>query len=158
MEPQIVALDTLYLVGLPFYGDASEGQFGKTWDRFIKIEKQIKKRVNQEVTYGVEIYGEEFHTDQKWVYFPSVAVSDLAEIPDILFGKILPAATYAVFTVKGGLDKIPETFRYAYDQWLPASKYEMGYAFDFELYDERFKGREPDSELDLYLPVKLKNG
>ena len=87
-----------------------------------------------------------------------MTVSDLAETPDILFGKILPAATYAVFTVKGGVDKISETFRYAYDQWLPASKYQMAYPFDFELYDERFKGHEPDSELDLYLPVKLKSG
>ena len=63
-----------------------------------------------------------------------------------------------MFTVKGGVDKIWETFRYVYDQWLPASKYKMAFPFDFELYDERFIGHELDSEIDLYLPIRLKGG
>jgi AraC family transcriptional regulator len=63
-----------------------------------------------------------------------------------------------VFRVTGGLSKIAEVFQYAYMQWLPSSGYEMAYPFDFELYGEDYKGDVPESELDIYIPVRPKTG
>ena len=156
MEPRIVTLDQLVLIGRPYFGDAENNKFAQAWDRFFPFEDQIPSKVNHQVWYGVEIYGPEFHKDHQWMYFPSTEVSSLDEIPEALFGKILPSATYAVFTVKGGVPKIGETFMYAYDTWFPASEYEVAHPFDFEYYDERFKADDPDSELDIYIPIKAK--
>jgi AraC family transcriptional regulator len=156
MEPRIVELGALTLVGLPFYGEPSDGQFGKTWERFVEVEQHATRRVNDHVYYGVEFYGPEVSLTRQWMYFAAIQVSDLAETPDILFGKILPAAKYAVFTVKGGLDGINDMFAHAYRVWLPASAYEVAYPFDFELYDRRYHGNVPESEIDLYIPIKPK--
>jgi AraC family transcriptional regulator len=158
MEPKIVDLDRIILVGLPFYGDPSTGGFGQAWHRFFPLAERIPHRVNPAVMYGVEMYGPESMQEHKWTYFPSTAVSqlDVSEIPDHLFAAVLPAARYAVFTAKGGLTALPATFRYAYDTWLPASEYEGTGMLDFELYDERFRESEPDSELDVYIPIRLR--
>lgn len=157
MEPKIVTLDKMYLVGLPYYGNPEGGAFGQVWERFNASHKQINGRANSKLYYGLEVYGPEFMSAHKWLYMPSVEVRDLSEIPGPLFAKILPACTYVVFTAAHGLASIPEAFMYAYDTWLPASKYEVAYPFDFELYDdERFHGDGPNEEIDVYIPIRKK--
>jgi AraC family transcriptional regulator len=157
MEPRLVDRDKIKLVGLPFYGDPANGNFTKAWHRLMQIELPTQ-RVNETVHYGVELYGSEFHQEHQWMYFPSVEVQDLQDTPGILFAKTLPASRYAVFHVTGGLSKISEIFRFAYDQWIPASDYEVAYPYDFEYYGEDFKGDMPESEMDLYIPIKPKQG
>jgi AraC family transcriptional regulator len=158
MEPRIVQLNQLILVGRPYFGDSADNKFGQAWDRFFPYEKAISNRTNEKVFYGVEDYGPEFEQTHQWMYFPSTQVSSLDEIPTGLFGRTLPAATYAVFTAKGGIPKLHDTFMYAYMTWLPASEYESAYPFDFEYYDERFKDQDPNSEIDIFIPVKPKTG
>ena len=156
MDPKIIDLEALNLVGVAYYGTPEGGAFGKAWDRFIKFDELISHRANKN-SYGVEIYGPDFFQGGQWTYFPSVAVSSLQEIPVGMLGTILPASKYAVFTVTGRLARIGEMFQYAYHDWLPASKYEVAYPFDFELYDGRFHGDVDDSIIDIYIPIKLKN-
>ena len=156
MEPKLIDLEALHLVGVVFYGDPKEGKFGDAWHRFMQVEKLVTHRVNEKTSYGVEIYGPEFSQSMVWTYFPAVAVSSLEDIPAPMLGKTLPASKYAVFTVTGGLAKISEVFHYAYMEWMPASGYEVAYPFDFELYDERYHGDVPDSVIDLYIPIKAK--
>ncbi len=158
MEPRIVKLDKLTLIGRPYFGDAEGNKFAQAWDRFFPFAKEITPRVNENAWYGVEMYGPEFEKDHQWMYFPSTEVGSLDAIPEALFAKVLPAATYAVFTVKGGIPKISETFMYAYGSWIPASPYEVAHPYDFEYYDERFKDDDPDTELDLYIPIRPKAG
>ena len=156
MEPKMIDLEPLKLVGVAFYGNPEGGKFGKAWDRFFKLENRVARRVNQKTCYGVEIYGPEFFQENQWTYFPAVAVSSLEEIPESMLGKSIPAATYAVFTVTGRLAKIGEMFKYAYMEWIPASQYEVAHMFDFELYDERYHGDVDDSVVDIYIPVRPK--
>lgn len=155
MEPRFVELGELKLVGMPFYGSPEGGKFSEAWHRLFRQQIPAHLRMNQ-VMLGVEFYEPEFMQDNQWMYFPCCEVSSFAELPGLLFAKTLPAATYAVFTSKGGLATIAETFQKAYHEWLPSSGYELAYPFDFEYYGESFKGDHPGSELDVYLPVKKK--
>jgi predicted transcriptional regulator YdeE len=43
-----------------------------------------------------------------------------------------------------------------YNDWIPQSAYERLAADDFELYDERFKFGEPDSVMEIWVPIKKK--
>ena len=83
-------------------------------------------------------------------------MTDWLDTPDFLFGARLPAADYAIFTITGKLAKIHDMFMFAYQDWISASKYEVAFPFDFELYDERFHGDVDDSIIDLYIPIKTK--
>jgi AraC family transcriptional regulator len=84
-------------------------------------------------------------------------VDSLSDIPTTLVGKVIPAHTYCVFNCKGGIAELGNVFRYAYDKWIPSSKYEVADCYDFELYDERFKGADnPETEIDIYIPINEK--
>ena len=157
MEPKIVSLGALRLVGLPFYGSPEGGAFGQVWERFMPEQPKVQGRADPKVYYGLEVYGPEFMTAHRWQYTAAVEVRDLAEMPLLLAAKVLPPSTYAVFTASHGLASIPDAFMYAYNQWIPASQYEVAYPFDFELYhDDRFHGDGPDEQIDLYIPIREK--
>ncbi len=157
MEPKIVTLGPLCLAGQPYYGSPEGGAFGKAWERLDKPIHTLPGRVAPKIYYGLEVYGPEMMSEHRWTYMPSVQVSDLSNLPDLLFGKTLPACQYAVLTASHGLASIPEAFMYIYNTWLPASGYEVAYPFDFELYDDdRFHGDGPNEEIDVYIPIKAK--
>jgi AraC family transcriptional regulator len=157
MEPKIVTLGALCLAGQPYYGNPEGGAFGKAWSRFDTLHHKVPGRVDPKVYYGLEVYGPEFMSEHNWTYMPAVEVNDLTDLSGLLFGKILPACTYVVFTASHGLASIHEAFMYAYGTWIPNSGYEVAYPFDFELYDDdRFHGDGPDEEIDVYIPIKEK--
>ncbi len=88
-----------------------------------------------------------------------VPVSSLEEIPMELVGKTLPATEYGIFTHKGPIvgksGAVKDTHAYAYGTWLPKSPYVNPYAYDFELYGERYKGNtDPVSETDICIPIR----
>jgi predicted transcriptional regulator YdeE len=157
MEPKIVSLEPLCLAGRPYYGSPEGRAFRKAWKRFDTKTIEVPGRVDPKVYYALEVYGPEFVTEKNWMYMPSVQVIDLSNLSGVLFGKILPACTYAVFTASHGLASIPEVFIYGYNKWIPKSDYEVAYPFDFELYDDdRYHGDGPHEEIDIYIPIRKK--
>ncbi len=51
---------------------------------------------------------------------------------------------------------IMDNFDHIYQEWLPASDYQRQPGPEFELYDERFDPHDPESELDVYISIKIK--
>jgi predicted transcriptional regulator YdeE len=50
---------------------------------------------------------------------------------------------------------LPETFRAAYSEWLPAAGMEPDEGVEFEYSGERFLGpMHPDSVTEMYIPLK----
>jgi AraC family transcriptional regulator len=85
-----------------------------------------------------------------------VEVTDVQDLPDFMFAKVVPPCTYAVFTHRladGGYEGANAPI----DAWMSAGEYERAHDFDLQVYDHRFKGPDnPESELDFYIPVKPK--
>jgi AraC family transcriptional regulator len=155
MEPKIITLGPLCLAGQPYYGNPEGGAFGRAWERFDTKHRQVPGRVDPKVYYGLEVYGPEFMSEHNWTYMPAVKVSNLLDLSGLLFGKVLPACTYAVFTARHGLASIPDAFMFGYNTWIPNSSYEVAFPFDFELYDEdHFHGDGPDEVIEVYIPIK----
>jgi AraC family transcriptional regulator len=156
MEPRITRLEKMSVVGVTAYGEPSTGIFTKTWDIFLNLEKRFTWK-NENVGYGIEFYTDEFFNENKWFYMAAMEVDSLSDIPTTLVGKVILAHTYCVFNCRGGIAELGNVFRYAYDKWIPGSKYEVADCYDFELYDERFKGADnPETEIDIYIPIKEK--
>lgn len=144
-EPEIVELKSLMLIGMTYFGSPDNGAFGKAWDRFIPQIRSIENRAS-DIGYGVQIYPPDARETGQWSYLTAVAVTDLESVPIRLFGKQLPAATYAVFEVIGGTKNIGPTFRYIYNEWLPNSEYRAAYPYNFERYE--------GGEVAIYIPVR----
>ena len=67
----------------------------------------------------------------------------------------LPSGLYAVFHYKG-LSSDPSIFQYIFATWLPQSDYILDDRPHFEVLGEKYKNDDPDSEEDIYIPVKPK--
>lgn len=157
MESKIIEKEKLILVGL-INNATKNSNFGAYWDVFFKEQSKIK-RVNNTTFYGLETYSNDFTETCTWYYMPSVEVETIEEIPSNMFIKVLPKSTYAVFTIKWEFGKnVGKTFDYIFQSWLPNSGYKVGLAFDFEYYDERFDIQNPDSEMDIYIPIIKSEG
>jgi AraC family transcriptional regulator len=162
MKPKIIDSEGLNLVGMVFYGDpfkgaegwSEENEIGKLWTRFIAKEELIKNSVG-EGGYEVHIEPEEYKDTKNFYVFVGVEVEKIDEVPHEMFVKVLPPTTYAVFTLKGEeiRSNWPESI---YKEWLPQSLYEEAHKYLIEYYDStRFKGMDnPESELDIYVPVR----
>jgi predicted transcriptional regulator YdeE len=77
----------------------------------------------------------------------------LTMIPVELSVKVLPLSTYAVFTFTG--QEIVSDWEKTLKEWLDSSGYTRPFSYNFQRYDERFKGLDNlvDSTLEVYLPI-----
>ena len=159
MEPRIVKREAVKLIGLMYYGDNKNWEIPIIWEEFIPLMKKIPSCLPVHASYGLCFYTERFSKTGLFYYLAGLPVSSLEEIPIELVGKTLPASEYAVFTHKGPLvgktNTVKDTYAYAYGTWLPKSPYVNPHAYDFEYYDERFKGNNnPESEIDICIPIR----
>ena len=115
-EPEIRELPEFRLVGFPYYGVPD--RIPEIWGKFLKMYKSI---------YGKQLTGKTyafiFNCQRELSYMPSLEVTTLdRDIPLEFTGKIVPAATWAMFEANG--EDIDETMAYAHSEWFPKSGYE----------------------------------
>ncbi len=84
---------------------------------------------------------------------PVPAPLPTSEVPQGMVQRAIPAATYALFTHRGGTAHLDETVDYIYGNWLLRSGQRHSYGADLEIYDGRWRGDQPDSEMDYAVPI-----
>ncbi len=166
MQPKIVQEFQLVLMGMSFYGDPfdthaewdAENQIGHLWKRLMRFLSGHPDIVpiHPNNAYEVHIYHDETIEKGLFEVFVGVEVNQqaLLEIPVALSVKVLPSTQYAVFTFHG--EQINSDWDMILQEWLRKSGYQSSYAFNFQFYDERFKGvaNIEESDLDVYVPIK----
>jgi AraC family transcriptional regulator len=166
MKPIIIEKDQIILLGVSFFGDPftsagwTEGnEIGKLWHRFEAFlanhGERIKNIKDDEVGYEVWSTGEETASKGKFDIFAGLEIENVADVPVEALIKILPSTKYAVFTFEG--QQINSDWpRMIYQEWLPDSGYQEAYRYNFQLYDQRFKGIDKldESAIDVYVPIK----
>ncbi|MBN1642551.1 MAG: GyrI-like domain-containing protein [Anaerolineae bacterium] len=165
MEPQIVEQPERTIAGLSFYGDpfaggegwSTENEIGRLWNRFNAVwdERldQISGRVNDSVAYEIHIEPPEYAETKRFYVFVGVEVERLSVLPIEFCYRVLPAGTYAVFSLVG--PEIRSNWPDAiYKGWLPSSGYREAYKLTIERYGEGFHGMDdPTSELQIEVPI-----
>ncbi|QCK16598.1 GyrI-like domain-containing protein [Mangrovivirga cuniculi] len=156
MKPEIKSLSAKTLLGLKTKMSIANNSTGELWARFIPLSKEIKNKVSSD-KISLQIYPKDFFknfspvTDfEKWagVFVEGKNVwnkeLDVLEIPE---GK------YAVFNYKGlaGDSKI---FQYIYGEWLPQSGFNLDQRPHFEVLGENYSNTSPDSEEEIWIPIK----
>jgi predicted transcriptional regulator YdeE len=167
MKPTIVEMPRTLLVGMGFFGDpfrskagwTEENEIGRTWQRFMAFLEGQPEAIPHAIDAGVacelHVYHPETPQTGEFEVFVGLEVSRLAEVPLVLTVKVLPPATYAVFTLQG--EEIASDWSMQiFAEWLPPTGYEGQHSHSIQRYDERFKGldRLADSVLEVYIPVR----
>jgi AraC family transcriptional regulator len=165
MEPRLIDVGPMMLVGLSFFGDPfrfhggweEENEIGRLWVRFMAYWDQRSSEIRHLVDPGVmyEVHVEHAETAQtgEFEVFAGVEVTRLEETPVELAVKALPPTRYAVFTLRGA--EISSDYNQMMVDWMEKSGYQRAHPFGFQRYDERFKGVHDmgGSVLEVYVPV-----
>ena len=107
---------------------------GKLWARFIPRAASIPNlpvppRFRQLATWTED--GEEGID-----ILTGVEVPDISDLPIDLVGKSVPGCDCLVFTHRGSVARIGESYRSIYERWLPASDRRPALPFNCERYLE----------------------
>ena len=158
--PRIEILAEKKLAGMKLRMSVQEDRTPELWKSFMPKVKTIRGRLNSDL-YSLQVYssGMDFtrfdagKTFEKWAL---AEVSDFEAIPEGMEKFILPGGLYAVFSYKGPVSSGPEIFRYIFGTWLPVSGYIIDDLPHFEILGERYSNVSPESEEEIWIPVRSK--
>ncbi|MOA18880.1 Bacterial transcription activator, effector binding domain [compost metagenome] len=87
-------------------------------------------------------------------YIAGVHAPDTASLPEGMVKFVVPAQKCAVFTHRGTVEQIADSFQAIYSELLARHGLEPKQGVGYERYDQRFSGPDdPAAEVDLYIPV-----
>lgn len=129
------------------------------WKSFMPHRNEIINRVNQDLI-SMQVYPDNFSftnfdIDLVFSKWALAEVSDFDNIPNGMESFTLAPGLYAVFEYKG-LNTDPAIFRYLFGEWLPVSDYTLDSRPHFEVLGAKYKNNDPESEEEIWIPVKLK--
>jgi AraC family transcriptional regulator len=160
MEAQIKIFTEKKLMGKHIDMSFIENKTFQLWSSFMPRKKDIKNSVDSNL-YSLEVFPvghfdnfEPSNTFQKWA---AVEVSDFDHIPKEMETLIIPTGLYAVFIHKGPQSEGHKTYHSIFVEWLPNSDYTIDERPHFAVMDERYKKDDPDSEEEIWIPIKNKN-
>jgi AraC family transcriptional regulator len=160
MIPEIKILSEKKLIGKRMIMSFADNKTFEMWKSFMPRRKEIKNNLSSDL-FSMQVYDEsfdfeKFNVDARFEKWAAVEVSDFDTIPDQMESFILQGGLYAVFIHKGAASKGPETFSYIFGTWLPASEYVLDNRPHFEILGKKYKNDDPDSEEEVWIPIKKK--
>ena len=133
---------------------------GELWLGFMLLRKLISNNLTNELI-SLQIYQPNQFTEfdpartfEKWAV---AEVSDYDSVPQGMETFTLAGGLYAVFIYKGSSANAG-IYQYIFRTWLPNSAYALDDRPHFEVLGEKYKNNDPDSEEEIWIPVKPKSG
>lgn len=159
MNARIETLMEKKIIGKSIGMSYVENKTFQLWNSFMPVRKEITSSIDSDL-YSLEVfpagYFDNFNpgkTFQKWA---GAEVSDFNQIPSGMETLIIPKGKYAVFLHKGPATKANETYQAIFTQWLPNSEYKVDERPHFAVMTEKYKKDDPDSEEEIWIPIKIK--
>jgi AraC family transcriptional regulator len=143
--PATEAAETFSLVGWSLRVSEETDAVGRLWTRFLARARSIPgisdpPRFNQLAWWSED-------AEESIEIMTGVRVDSLAEVPIDLVGKTVPACSCLVFTHRGSMARVGESYRAIYQDWLPRLDLRPALPFNFE----RYPGGATDPYSDGYV-------
>ncbi len=158
MEPRIEILNEKKLVGKRLIMSFANYRIAELWKSFIPRRKEISNNLTNDLI-SMAVYKPEhfsaFKPAGEFERWATVEVAGFERVPEEMETFVLPGGLYAVFDYKG-----PNTdnsiFRYILGEWLPNSNYTLDDRPHFEVLGDKYRNDDPDSEEEIWIPIKPK--
>jgi AraC family transcriptional regulator len=156
MNYRIETIKEKKLIGKKRRMSFSNNSTAELWKSFMPQRKQIANVMGSDL-YSMQFYPPSFFDKfdptaefEKWA---AMETSSFDSIPEGMETVTLTAGTYAVFSYKGPANS-PAPFQYILQMWMPTSGYVLDSRPHFELLGEKYKNNDPDSEEEIWIPVR----
>ncbi len=157
-QPRIETIAAKQLVGNRITMSFANNKTGELWRSFMPRRKEITNNITTDLI-SMQVYStppdfRNFNPNIEFEKWAAIEVSDTGSIPEGMEQFTLPGGMYAVFDYIGSsLDN--SIFVYIYGTWLPNSEYMLDDRPHFEVLGEKYKNGDPNSEEEIWVPVKL---
>jgi AraC family transcriptional regulator len=149
MTLKIIERPARTVVGLQIRTKPMSPEIPALWPKFVPRIDEIANTAEPKVSYGVMR-----HDGGVLEYAAAVSVTSPDRIPAGMVAIALPAGPYAFFSYP--LSGLGKGFGEIHNQLIPASRFEQGDGPFFERYDEKFDPRNPQSAVEIWIPVRAK--
>jgi AraC family transcriptional regulator len=157
-QPEFRTLPQKKLVGRKMRMSFAGNKTSELWRSFMPRRQEITNNVTSDLI-SLQVckpaHFEKFDPAGEFVKWALVEVTDFDDVPDEMETFILAGGLYAVFTHKG-LSTDNSTFQYIFNEWLPSSDYQLDDRPHFEVLGAGYKNNDPDSEEQIWIPVRPK--
>ena len=157
MIPRIEILGERKLVGLRLTMSLSMNKTRELWQNFLRRRNEIKNQVGSNL-YSIQVYDDHyfktFSPHSTFEKLAAIEVTTFSEIPGGMEPFTLPSGLYAVFLHRGAASTGPATFNYIFSTWLPNSEHHLDNRPHCEVLGEKYKNDDPDSEEEIWIPIK----
>ncbi|MFB6320665.1 GyrI-like domain-containing protein [Saccharicrinis sp. FJH54] len=159
MNPDIVSIKAKKYIGMTMEMSYADNKTHELWKSFMPRRNEINNTINNDLI-SLQIYEpgffETFNPNRMFRKWTLREVSSLENIPEGMVSFLLQEGTYAVFSYRGLPAKAQPFFDYIFREWLPNSAYMLDDRPHFEVLGPKYRTDSPDSEEDVWIPVKLK--
>jgi len=157
MEVRIETIGDKKLLGTHMRMSLEGDKTMQLWQIFMPKRKAIKNSIGNEL-FSVTIYDQpdfkNFNHDTEFEKWASIEVLDFDDAPEGLEPYNLVGGLYAVFVYKGAANAFGDTMYNIITGWLPQSGYKLDARAHFFVMGEKYKGNDPSSEEEYWMPVK----
>lgn len=158
MKSSIVNLSEKKLVGKSLPMSLANNKVGELWKSFMPRLAEIKQRVSNDLI-SLAIYSpgyfDEFDPAKPFVKWACAEVADFDHVPAGFETLLVADGLYMVFEYKGSSTD-SRVYQYIFGSYLPASDYQLDHRPHFEVLGARYKNADPESEEEIWIPVKPK--
>lgn len=160
MEPRITKINSKLLIGKKLRMSVANDRTVELWQSLMPRRAEIHQVANN-FLYSVQVFDSEEYFNQfspeaefdKWA---AVEVSGIDDIPAVMETLEIPEGNYAVFNYKGPASAALPFFQYIFQEWIPKSEYAVDNRPHVALMGEKYRGNNPDSEEEIWVPVRKK--
>jgi len=160
MQVEFKTLSAKKLIGCKLIMSVINDRTVQLWQSFMPRKNEIND-IASNYLYSVQVFESEKYFDQfspekefeKWA---AIEVSEIKNIPQGMDLLELPEGNYAVFNYKGPANAALPFFQYIFQEWIPNSEYAVDNRPHFALMGEKYRGNNPDSEEEIWVPVRKK--
>ena len=155
--PSIETINNKKLVGHSTEMSVAENKTFELFSDFMPNRKQIKNTIGEDI-YEVLLYDatyfETFNPSNKFIKWATVEVLNYKAVPEGMDSLDVKEGLYAVFKYKGMAENFHKLMTYIFTEWLPKSAYQLDNRPHFQIVGNKYKNGSPDSEEDVYIPIK----
>jgi AraC family transcriptional regulator len=159
LEPRIAFLAAKKLIGQKKTMRFADNKTGELWSSFMPQRKEIVEVLSADL-FSLQVFDagffEQFDPNRLFTKWALVEVSQFGHVPADMETFVLPAGQYAVFIHHGDSSEFAKTFGFIFTQWLPSSNYVLDDRPHFEILGSKYKHNQPDSEEEVWIPVREK--
>lgn len=147
MTLKLVERTARIVVGMQIRTRPMSPEIPALWPKFVPRIDEIPNTDEPNVSYGVMSFD-----GSTLEYAAAVSVTAAEGVPAGMLSIVLPAGTYAFFSYP--LSGLGKGFSEIHNTLIPQSGYQQGGGIFFERYNEKFDPRNPQSAVEIWIPVR----